>query len=194
MFFQSMHKCYLIWLIFVGLQIYKPQVSEDLVNRLHLNAHADKLVRTYSAGTKRKLSTAVALAGKPQILLLVSKSNIALMKNGLHWILLSCMLLWRKSGSFLISQGVIDTDMYMCLLSSAIWITLILFSSAHKNGKWNWFFSPIFFFLGAIGQAGKKKKQPQNKYNCSIPWSKYMFNWSVFFQDTPNSCSVLFIS
>ncbi|NXU47135.1 ABCAD protein, partial [Turnix velox] len=46
------------------------KVSEDLVNQLHLNAHADKLVRTYSAGTKRKLSTAVALVGKPQILLL----------------------------------------------------------------------------------------------------------------------------
>lgn len=83
-FFQSMHKCYLIWLIFVGLQICKPQVAEDLVNRLHLYAHADKLVRTYSAGTKRKLSTAVALVGKPQILLLVSKSNTVLMKNGLH--------------------------------------------------------------------------------------------------------------
>lgn len=86
-----MHKCYLICLIIVGLQICKPQVAEDLVNRLHLSAHADKLVRTYSAGTKRKLSTAVALVGKPQILLLVS--NIVVMKNGLHWILLSCMLL-----------------------------------------------------------------------------------------------------
>lgn len=86
-----MHKCYLICLIIVGLQIFKPQVAEDLVNRLHLSAHADKLVRTYSAGTKRKLSTAVALVGKPQILLLVS--NIVVMENGLHWILLSCMLL-----------------------------------------------------------------------------------------------------
>ncbi|XP_009882105.1 PREDICTED: ATP-binding cassette sub-family A member 13 [Charadrius vociferus] len=52
-----------------------PQVAEDLVNRLHLNAHADKLVRTYSAGTKRKLSTAVALVGKPQILLLDEPSS-----------------------------------------------------------------------------------------------------------------------
>ncbi|KFR04981.1 ATP-binding cassette sub-family A member 13, partial [Nipponia nippon] len=51
------------------------KVSEDLVNRLHLNAHADKLVRTYSAGTKRKLSTAVALVGKPQILLLDEPSS-----------------------------------------------------------------------------------------------------------------------
>ncbi|XP_071594787.1 ATP-binding cassette sub-family A member 13 [Heliangelus exortis] len=51
------------------------KVAEDLVNRLHLNAHADKLVRTYSAGTKRKLSTALALVGKPQILLLDEPSS-----------------------------------------------------------------------------------------------------------------------
>lgn len=83
-FFPSENKRYLIWLIFSGPQISKPQVAEDLVNRLHLNAHADELVRTYSAGTKRKLSTAVALVGKPQILLLVSKGNIAPAINGLH--------------------------------------------------------------------------------------------------------------
>lgn len=68
---------YLIWLVFVDFQISKLQVAEDLVNRLHLNAHVDKLVRTYSAGTKRKLSTAVALVGKPQILLLVSRGSTA---------------------------------------------------------------------------------------------------------------------
>ncbi|XP_069709551.1 ATP-binding cassette sub-family A member 13 [Phaenicophaeus curvirostris] len=51
------------------------RVAEDLVNRLHLSAHADQLVRTYSAGTKRKLSTAVALVGKPQILLLDEPSS-----------------------------------------------------------------------------------------------------------------------
>uniref|UniRef100_A0A8V0X811 ATP binding cassette subfamily A member 13 n=1 Tax=Gallus gallus TaxID=9031 RepID=A0A8V0X811_CHICK len=51
------------------------KVAEDLVNRLQLNAHADKLVRTYSAGTKRKLSAALALVGKPQILLLDEPSS-----------------------------------------------------------------------------------------------------------------------
>ncbi|XP_074940431.1 ATP-binding cassette sub-family A member 13 [Phalacrocorax aristotelis] len=51
------------------------KVAQDLVNRLHLNAHVDKLVRTYSAGTKRKLSAAVALVGKPQILLLDEPSS-----------------------------------------------------------------------------------------------------------------------
>ncbi|NXK74890.1 ABCAD protein, partial [Amazona guildingii] len=51
------------------------KVAGDLVNRLCLNAHADQLVRTYSAGTKRKLSTALALVGKPQILLLDEPSS-----------------------------------------------------------------------------------------------------------------------
>uniref|UniRef100_A0A8B9J0P7 ATP binding cassette subfamily A member 13 n=1 Tax=Amazona collaria TaxID=241587 RepID=A0A8B9J0P7_9PSIT len=51
------------------------KAAGDLVNRLHLNAHADQLVRTYSAGTKRKLSTALALVGKPQILLLDEPSS-----------------------------------------------------------------------------------------------------------------------
>ncbi|KFV86259.1 ATP-binding cassette sub-family A member 13, partial [Struthio camelus australis] len=51
------------------------KVAGDLVNRLQLNAHVDKLVRTYSCGTKRKLSTAVALVGKPQILLLDEPSS-----------------------------------------------------------------------------------------------------------------------
>lgn len=48
------------------------QVVGDLVRRLHLEAHVDKLVATYSGGTKRKLSTALALLGKPDLLLLVS--------------------------------------------------------------------------------------------------------------------------
>ena len=41
------------------------QVAGDLVRRLHLEAHVDKPVATYSGGTKRKLSTALALLGKP---------------------------------------------------------------------------------------------------------------------------------
>ncbi|XP_062980238.1 ATP-binding cassette sub-family A member 13 [Elgaria multicarinata webbii] len=51
------------------------KVAGDLVSRLHLDAHADKLVRTYSGGTKRKLSTALALVGKPHILLLDEPSS-----------------------------------------------------------------------------------------------------------------------
>ncbi|XP_008580998.1 PREDICTED: ATP-binding cassette sub-family A member 13-like, partial [Galeopterus variegatus] len=52
-----------------------PEVAGDLVRRLHLEAHVDKPVATYSGGTKRKLSTALALVGKPDILLLDEPSS-----------------------------------------------------------------------------------------------------------------------
>ncbi|XP_060103717.1 ATP-binding cassette sub-family A member 13 [Heteronotia binoei] len=51
------------------------EVAGDLVSRLHLDAHADELVGTYSGGTKRKLSTALALVGKPHVLLLDEPSS-----------------------------------------------------------------------------------------------------------------------
>ncbi|XP_058390822.1 ATP-binding cassette sub-family A member 13 [Diceros bicornis minor] len=52
-----------------------PEVAGDLVRRLHLEAHVDKPVATYSGGTKRKLSTALALLGKPDLLLLDEPSS-----------------------------------------------------------------------------------------------------------------------
>nr|XP_035109261.2 ATP-binding cassette sub-family A member 13 isoform X1 [Callithrix jacchus] len=52
-----------------------PEVAGDLIRRLHLEAHVDKPVATYSGGTKRKLSTALALVGKPDILLLDEPSS-----------------------------------------------------------------------------------------------------------------------
>lgn len=51
------------------------QVAGDLVRRLHLEAHVDKPVATYSGGTRRKLSAALALLGKPHLLLLVSSGH-----------------------------------------------------------------------------------------------------------------------
>uniref|UniRef100_A0A7M4FCZ6 ATP binding cassette subfamily A member 13 n=1 Tax=Crocodylus porosus TaxID=8502 RepID=A0A7M4FCZ6_CROPO len=51
------------------------KVAGDLVSQLHLDTHIDKLVRTYSGGTRRKLSAALALVGKPQILLLDEPSS-----------------------------------------------------------------------------------------------------------------------
>nr|XP_038948786.1 ATP-binding cassette sub-family A member 13 [Rattus norvegicus] len=52
-----------------------PEVAADLVRRLHLELHVDKPVATYSGGTRRKLSTALALVGKPDILLLDEPSS-----------------------------------------------------------------------------------------------------------------------
>ncbi|GCB67236.1 hypothetical protein scyTo_0005092 [Scyliorhinus torazame] len=49
--------------------------THDLVHRLSLTSHADKLVKTYSGGTKRKLSTILALIGRPQVLLLDEPSS-----------------------------------------------------------------------------------------------------------------------
>ncbi|XP_054582575.1 ATP-binding cassette sub-family A member 13 [Eptesicus fuscus] len=52
-----------------------PQVAGDLVRRLHLEAHVDKPVASYSGGTRRKLSVALALLGKPHLLLLDEPSS-----------------------------------------------------------------------------------------------------------------------
>ncbi|MBN3300790.1 ABCAD protein, partial [Amia calva] len=54
---------------------YIKEISHSLIVRLNLTAHANKLVGTYSGGTKRKLSTALALIGKPQVLLLDEPSS-----------------------------------------------------------------------------------------------------------------------
>ncbi|XP_062900011.1 ATP-binding cassette sub-family A member 13-like isoform X2 [Mobula hypostoma] len=47
----------------------------DLAHRLHLTFHVKKIVKTYSGGTRRKLSTALALIGKPQVILLDEPST-----------------------------------------------------------------------------------------------------------------------
>ncbi|XP_078056586.1 ATP-binding cassette sub-family A member 13-like [Mustelus asterias] len=47
----------------------------SLAHRLNLTSHVDKLVKTYSGGTKRKLSTILALIGRPQVLLLDEPSS-----------------------------------------------------------------------------------------------------------------------
>ncbi|XP_048464142.1 ATP-binding cassette sub-family A member 13-like [Rhincodon typus] len=47
----------------------------NLVHRLYLTPHVNKLVKTYSGGTKRKLSTILALIGSPQVLLLDEPSS-----------------------------------------------------------------------------------------------------------------------
>ncbi len=46
------------------------QVVDWLLTRLDLTAYADKVSSTFSGGTKRKLSTAQALIGNPDLVLL----------------------------------------------------------------------------------------------------------------------------
>nr|KAF6439597.1 ATP binding cassette subfamily A member 3 [Rousettus aegyptiacus] len=45
------------------------------LNLLQLEPHADKIIRTYSGGCKRRLSTAIALMGKPTVILLDEPST-----------------------------------------------------------------------------------------------------------------------
>ncbi len=45
-------------------------VIKDLGDRLNFSKHLDKIVGAYSGGNKRKLSTALALIGDPQIIFL----------------------------------------------------------------------------------------------------------------------------
>ncbi|XP_045398713.1 phospholipid-transporting ATPase ABCA3-like isoform X2 [Lemur catta] len=52
----------------------KPYVNKCL-NSLELEAHADKLISTYSGGNKRRLSTAIALVGKPSVIFLDEPST-----------------------------------------------------------------------------------------------------------------------
>ncbi|XP_078394771.1 ATP-binding cassette sub-family A member 13-like [Cetorhinus maximus] len=47
----------------------------ELAHRLSLTSHVNKLVKTFSGGTKRKLSTILALIGRPQVLLLDEPSS-----------------------------------------------------------------------------------------------------------------------
>lgn len=49
------------------------QVVSYLLKRLKLQSHRSIVTDAYSCGTRRKLSTALALIGHPQILLLVRR-------------------------------------------------------------------------------------------------------------------------
>lgn len=56
--------------------IFCSQVVNYLLQKLELNDHRRKITDSYSCGTRRKLSTALALIGHPQILLLVRSTHI----------------------------------------------------------------------------------------------------------------------
>ncbi|ELK38567.1 ATP-binding cassette sub-family A member 3 [Myotis davidii] len=51
------------------------QYVSKWLTSLQLESHADKIIRTYSGGNKRRLSTAIALMGKPTIILLDEPST-----------------------------------------------------------------------------------------------------------------------
>lgn len=52
-------------------------VSEWALIKLGLKEHADKLVKTYSGGNRRKLSTAIALLARPALILLVLDKQLS---------------------------------------------------------------------------------------------------------------------
>lgn len=53
--------------------MFPSKVVTYLLKRLELNSHRNIITDSYSCGTRRKLSTALALIGHPQILLLVRR-------------------------------------------------------------------------------------------------------------------------
>lgn len=59
--------------------MFPSQVVNYLLKRLQLNYHRNIITDGYSCGTRRKLSTALALIGHPQILLLVRTHLLTLL-------------------------------------------------------------------------------------------------------------------
>ncbi|XP_037671069.1 ATP-binding cassette sub-family A member 3-like [Choloepus didactylus] len=58
--------------------ISEPQIHlyvNNWLHSLHLEPHADKFIYTYSGGNKRRLSTAIALMGKPSVIILDEPST-----------------------------------------------------------------------------------------------------------------------
>lgn len=54
------------------------KVVEWALTKLGLEEHAEKQVKAYSGGNRRKLSTAIALLARPALILLVSKRFLML--------------------------------------------------------------------------------------------------------------------
>lgn len=59
------------------MRCFVSQVVNYLLKKLELNYHRHIISERYSCGTRRKLSTALALIGQPQILLLVTTSSLS---------------------------------------------------------------------------------------------------------------------
>ncbi|KAM9208960.1 phospholipid-transporting ATPase ABCA3-like [Dugong dugon] len=54
---------------------YIPAYVKNILSALFLGAFADKLIKNFSSGTRRKLSTGIALLGRPDIILLDKPSS-----------------------------------------------------------------------------------------------------------------------
>lgn len=61
----------ILFILYIIPSIFPLKVVNYLLKRLELNYHRKIISDSYSCGTRRKLSTALALIGHPQILLLV---------------------------------------------------------------------------------------------------------------------------
>ena len=69
--------CYFVHLLYNHLRVslFK-KVVNYLLKRLELSYHGNIITDGYSCGTRRKLSTALALIGHPQIMLLVRRTHL----------------------------------------------------------------------------------------------------------------------
>ena len=77
-FFKLKFTHWFLWLLLVIIACWLLQVCDAALQRFELEQYADKTVKTYSGGTKRKLSVALALLGEPDLILLVKLKKIAL--------------------------------------------------------------------------------------------------------------------
>ena len=59
------------------------------IKKLGLSMYAKRVAGTYSGGNKRKLSTAIALIGDPQLIFLVSVSTWKDINPALKWLMLA---------------------------------------------------------------------------------------------------------
>lgn len=66
------------------MRYFVSQVVNCLLKKLGLSYHRRIISERYSCGTRRKLSTALALIGQPQLLLLVTTSSTCTSSTPLH--------------------------------------------------------------------------------------------------------------
>ena len=68
---QTVCFAHLVQFVLDCILSFLKQVVTWALKKMALTAYADRPVRTYSGGNKRKLSTAIALLGNPDIIFMV---------------------------------------------------------------------------------------------------------------------------